>query len=61
MEKNKEMVNTAGQTGQYIKVIGLITESMVLVSINGKTDVNIMVTGTTTTCMEWAFTFTPTV
>jgi hypothetical protein len=55
------MVNIAGQTGQYIKVIGLIIESMVLVSINGKTDVNIMVTGTTTTCMEWAFIFTPTV
>ena len=59
--KNKEMVNIAGQMDQYIRVIGSIIGSMVSGSINGKTDVNIMVTGTTTTCMAWASTFTPTV
>jgi hypothetical protein len=58
MARNKETANILGQMAPCITEIGLITESMVLVSTSGKMEDSTMVTGTTTTCMGWVSIFT---
>jgi hypothetical protein len=59
MAKSKVMAHIPGLTAQFTRETGATIGSTELVSTSGRMAVNTMVTGTTTTCMGWAFTSIP--